>query len=309
MTGKPAGKKLLLGMMLYLMLCFFFPSEGKGIWYSSWGGETGWWWYKEAVKKEKVKKVEKEKQQIKEVKKTNKEEWKPEKSLEKYTYEELLTMPVDEFRKLLNYYRDLAVSNPTEKNVYYYYNLVDVARKKALLFMAQTMNVMHKYPALYVGKDVPVINPGIKKEFALKRQEERKYASQIGDEFGLVLFIKPGCPYCEVQKEIMRYFLSKGIPVKIVNIMEHPEAVTKFAIEEVPTIILVYKETGNYLPVAVGVTSINELERQIATAAGYLKGEKEIGSSWLYDFQKGTTLDPYTPPPLWRKEKKEVKER
>jgi len=291
------------GILLALCLFLFIPSAGKAhILYDSYGGETGWWWYKEEKKKKKKNKIIEEKKE----KLSKEEEWKPEKPLEKYTYEELLRMPVKKFRKLLEYYRDLAVSNPTEKNVYHYYNLIDVARKKSLLFMAQTMHVMRKYPSLYVGKDVPVVNPGIKEEFNLKRQEEKEYLKKVGEEFGLVLFVKPGCPYCEIQEKILRYFISRGIPVKVVNIAEHPEAVARFAVEEVPTIILVYRETGNYLPVAVGVTSISELERQIATAAGYLKGEKEIGSSWLYDFQKGSTLDPYTPPPLWKKEKKEV---
>ena len=294
------GKILLPGK--YAFASTFFDYD-----YRVPAGKEGYWWYE--VKKEKEKE-EKKKQEVKAEKKTerkekkNEEEWKPEKPLEAYTYKELLKMPVSKFRKLLNYYRDLAISNPTEKNVYYYYNLVDVARKKALLFMAQTMNVMYKYPSLYVGKDVPVIDPGIQAEFKQKKESDFAFLEELKKDFGLILFVKEGCPYCEVEKKIVSYLFSQGVPVKIVDVSVRPDVVERFAIQAVPTAILVYRKTGKYLPVAVGIVSLSELERNMATAASFLKGKKKEGQLFLYDFQKGSTLDPYTPPPLWRKEER-----
>ena len=280
-------------LLLLPLLFLFLAGENLFAFYNT-AEKEGWWWYKEEKeKKEKEKKQVKRK--LKREEKKQEEAWKPSKPLEKYTYEELF-----------NYYKELAVSDPTnEKYVYYYYNLLDVARKKALLFMAQSMNVLNRYPELNVRKDVPIINPAIKKTFELQREEEKKALREIGENFGLIIFVKEGCPYCEIQLSIMKYFTSQGIPVKVVDVSKDDRAVYKFGIETVPTIILVHKESGNYFPIAVGATSASELYQRIATISGYLKGEKKPGQTYLYEFQKGTSLDPYTPPPLFRNKAKE----
>lgn len=294
---------------LLLLLLFLFLANGELFAFYNAGEKEGWWWYKEEKEKKEKEKKEKQKQVKKEEKKEKENQaWKPSKPLEKYTYEELLRMPVSEFKKLFNYYKELAVSDPTnEKYVYYYYNLLDVARKKALLFMAQSMNVLSRYPELNVRKDVPIINPAIKKTFELQREEEKKALKEIGKNFGLIVFVKEGCPYCEIQLSIMKYFTSQGIPVKVVDVSKDYRAVSRFGIETVPTIILVHRESGNYFPIAVGATSASELYQRIATISGYLEGKKRIGQTYLYEFQKGTSLDPYTPPPLFKNRLKEDK--
>ncbi|MBO8143567.1 MAG: conjugal transfer protein TraF [Thermodesulfobacterium sp.] len=293
-------------LLLLPLLFLFLAGENLFAFYNT-AEKKGWWWYKEEKeKKEKEKKPAKK--EIKKEEKKQEEAWKPPKPLEEYTYDELLKMPVSEFKKLFNYYKELAVSDPTnEKYVYYYYNLLDVARKKALIFMAQSMNVLSKYPELNVRKDVPTINPAIKKTFELQREEEKKALREIGENFGLIVFVKEGCPYCEIQLSIMKYFTSQGIPVKVVDVSKDDRAVSRFGIEVVPTIILVHRESGNYFPVAVGATSASELYQRIATISGYLEGRKKIGQTYLYEFQKGTSLDPYTPPPLFKNRLKEDK--
>jgi conjugal transfer pilus assembly protein TraF len=297
-------------LIAFLTITMFglFQTDVFSAFYNSEESKQGWWWYKEEKKKEEKnkKEVKKETQELqeKEITKKEEKEWKPTKPLEEYTYEELLKMPAEDFRKLFNYYRDLAVSDPTnEKNIYYFYNLVDVARKKSLIFMAQAMQVLNKYPELNVLKDVATVNPAIKNTFELQREEERNVLKKIGEDFGLVVFVKEGCSYCDIQLSIMKYFISEGVPVKIVDVSRDPSAISKFAIETVPTIILVSRKTGNYLPIAVGVVSAAELYKRITTYSGYLAGEKEVGQIYLYDFQKGTSLDPYTPPPLFKKKK------
>lgn len=300
--------------MRYLVFLLFFSMLFLSEAFCYYSGEKeGWWWYKDYMreekkeeKKEKTKeeaKKEEKKEERKEERKEEKfEEWKPKKALSEYTYEELLKMHPKEFQRMLDYYKDRAIQDPTNETVVYeYYNLLDVGRKKSLLFMAQTMNVMNKYPELNVKKDVPTINPGIKKNFELQRKEEKEILKKMGEEIGLVLFVKEGCPYCEVQLEIIKYFLSQGIPIKVVDVAYNREAISKFGIETVPTVILVYRRTGAYYPIAVGVASISEIESRIATLYKALKGEKDILQGHLYEYQEGTSLDPYTPPPMFKK--------
>jgi len=303
-----------LSLAILTLISFFFLSPAYS-WYN--GGKEGWWWYQDPEKEKKVeekqkeaeslkKKPEKEERAQKEEK--EEEEWKPSKPLEEYTYEELLKMPVSEFKKLLYYYRDLAVSDPTnEKNVYYYYNLLDVARKKAILFMSQTQLVMNKYPELNVRKDYPSAVPGINRRVELQRGEEERTLKEIGKSFGLVLFVREGCPYCEVQYDVLRPLFERGVPVKVVDVDKEPRAISRFNVETVPMILLVHKDSGSYVPIAVGVVSLSELYQRITTVATYLTGEKKEGQIYLYEFQKGSSFDPYTPPPLFKEKSKEVK--
>ncbi|MEM1660974.1 MAG: conjugal transfer protein TraF [Candidatus Bathyarchaeia archaeon] len=268
--------------------------------------KQGWWWYKDYVKEEKEEKIKEVKKEEKreekkeeEVKEAKKEEFKP---LTEYSYEELLKMPVEQFQRLFNYYRDLAISDPSnETNVYYFLNLVDVARKKALIFMATTQNVLNKYPELDVRKDVPLIYPAIRVSMEMQREEERASLSQLRDEIGLVLFVKRGCPYCDVQKEIIKHYLAEGVPVKIVDIEVEKGAVSRFGIVSVPTLGLVVKRTGEFYPLGSGVIALSEIDARIARVLGIVRGEKDPSQSFLYQHQLGTSLDPKVPPPLFRK--------
>lgn len=270
-------------------------------------GKHGWWWYKDYVKEEKkeekpkeVKKEEKrEEKKDEEVKEAKNEEFKP---LTEYSYEELLKMPVEQFQRLFNYYRDLAISDPgNETNLYYFWNLVDVARKKSLIFMAATQNLLSKYPELDVRKDVPLINPAIRASMEIQREEERLSLSQLKDEIGLVLFVKRGCPYCDVQKEIVKHYLAEGVPVKIVDIEVERGAVSRFGIVSVPTLGLVVKRTGEFYPLGSGVIALSEIDARIARVLGIVRGEKDPSQSFLYQHQLGTSLDPKVPPPLFKK--------
>lgn len=127
--------------------------------------KRGWWWYEDPTKEKPVeeKKEEKPKLKAEEPKQEEKKEDKV-KPLYEYSYEELLRMPIEQFKKIYEHYENLAVSNPTEENVYMYYNVLDVARKKSLLFTMQSMYVWQKYPELSTARDVPTVVPGIYKK-------------------------------------------------------------------------------------------------------------------------------------------------
>jgi conjugal transfer pilus assembly protein TraF len=282
-------------------------------------GKRGWWWYeepmkeeeeekkkevkKEEVKKEEVKKEEVKKEEAKKEEKMKEEEVKP---LHEYSYEELLRMPVDKFKKVYEYYERLAVSNPTEENLYYFYNILDVARKKALLFTMQAMYVWQKYPELAeVQKDVPVVMPGVyaKREEISKEVESYLYARR--GEYGLVVFVSERCPYCKAQLGILRTFIEQyGWDVKIVDVNYDKRAVAAFGIETVPSIIIVSRRTGEWFPLSVGVVSLYELKERIYLAVRRIEGDLQPGRWGLYKFQEGTSLDPFKPSPLWNKENK-----
>jgi conjugal transfer pilus assembly protein TraF len=289
--------------------------EAKSMGYYKDDGRKGWWWYEDPVKKEEeakrreVRKEEARKEEKKEEAKkeeVRKEEARKEeevKPLHEYSYEELLRMPVDKFKKIYEYYEKLAVSNPTEENLYYFYNILDVARKKALLFTMQAMYVWQKYPELAeVAKDVPTVMPGVYAKREEISREVEGYLNARRGEYGLVVFVSERCPYCKAQLGILRTFIENyGWEVKVVDVDYDKRAVAVFGIETVPSIIIVSRRTGEWFPLSVGVISLYELKERIYLAVRRIERDLEPGRWGLYKFQEGTGLDPLKPSPLWDK--------
>lgn len=284
--------------------------------------KTGWWWYESPVKtppvtetrrqpveekkEEKVKEEEKkeEKKEKKEViVETRPEKESPVKPLTEYTYEELLYMSPEEFKKVFDYYLNLAIGKPTEENLYYFFNVLDVARKKAALFSSMYAYTMQKYAQYLPTVAYPYVNPGIHARIESQQKEVESYVYGKARDYGLIVFVKPGCPYCEVQLNILKPLLMRGIDYKVVDVTRHPEVVSRFGIEVTPTIILVHRTKGDFMPVASGVQSLDAIEENIMRALQLIEGTINPGQYGIYEFQKGTPVDPFEPPPLWKNKK------
>lgn len=258
--------------------------------------KEGWWWYEDFYKEEKKQEPE---TKASPEEPEQKQAFTP-KPLKEYTYDELLYMHPDEFSKLYDYYLKKAVQRPTEENVYEFYNLMDVARKKALLFSYYAGYVWQKYPELSTERDIPIVGPGIDQKRDLIRKELQKYKAKNASEYGYLVFVKPGCGYCDTQLKILRYAETDGVPIKIINVDENPLAAERFAVEVTPTIIVVDQKTGKYMPISAGVISLDEIYTRTARAIRIMAGESP-NRYGIYEFQKGTSLDPLEPSPLWKK--------
>jgi len=275
-------------------------AESKSTFYDK-SQKPGWWWYKD-FKKEKPEEQKKE-ASTKQPKTEQKQEQQSYKPLKEYTYEELLYMHPDEFAKLYDYYLKKAVQKPTEESVYEFYNIQDVARKKALLFANISGFVWQKYPELTTERDVPIVGPGITQKAEMIKEEVRQYAQTNAQDFGYVVFVQEGCKYCDAQLQILKKAVLDGIAVKVVDIARQPQVAAQFGIETTPTIILVERSSGKHLPIASGVTALDDIYKRTQRAIRLLRGESPE-TYGAYDFQKGTSLDPTVPSPLWKKKEK-----
>lgn len=105
--------------------------------------------------------------------------------------------------------------------------------------------------------------------------------------------MKPGCGFCEKQASILAYFKDKyGWQIKVVNIDQNINAAARFNITATPTILLITKGQDRYMTVASGVIALSELERQLYRAIRFLQGNTTSDQFLMYDFQKGSALDP-----------------
>jgi len=233
----------------------------------------GWYWYR-ADKKPKEKKKEKKKESVRV------DPW---------------TMPAKEFRETLDNALDAAVTEPTVENVLRYVELQDIARKKALAFTNVFQLVVQANPQYNTMSQNPEITPGRNALVVMRREEVSACLNEAAGDFALIYFYKPDCQFCAVQSRVLAFFTdSRPWMVKKVNIYEDPGAALRFNVATVPYIMLVSRESGDYMPVSVGVVSLNDLEDRLCRTVRLMRHEITPEQFSLYDFQKGGAGDPMT---------------
>ena len=249
---------------------WFFDDKRKGF----------YWYEKEPVQKE-----------LKNEKSLEKKRILP--SLSDFSKEELWNMHPDDFQALLNDFQKKAVMKPTEDSVYEYLFLQDMARRRALSYMNVFSYVTQKHPELSMTADSPVTAPG-RNALVKQRQdsvEDKIYASS--DSFALLYFYSTTCQFCQAQSSILQYFSYKySWNIRSININDNAGMAARFNVQNVPHLILIQRNNDNYMTIAVGVISMNDLEHRLYKSIRLLNKEITPEQWSLYEFQRNGAFDP-----------------
>ena len=209
----------------------------------------GWWWYEK----------EPEKQREKEPPKQPQAKRLP--SLRDHTYDEIWNMHPDDFEKFAEGLKRKAVQSPSEENVKEYYEVQEIARKKALAFTNVAQYVWQKYPELTTARDYPIATPGNLSRVGQIQEEKSRKLRDNREEFALVYFFRTDCGYCQQQQPIIDWFSNAtGWQVKRINIGESPGLASRFGVETTPTMILIQKGNKDFFPVSSGLITAEEIE-------------------------------------------------
>ena len=202
----------------------------------------------------------------------------------------------DDFQAVLTEFHKKAVMNPTEENMYEYLTVYDIARRKSLAVANVQMAMMQKYPEFNVGNEYPVVTPGRSAYVRQTISEVKNKISGGKNDYGLIYFYSDGCEFCAEQSNILKYFIEKyGWEVKNINIHENSGIAARFNVEMVPYIMLIYRKSGDYLPVSTGVISLSDMEEKVYRGMRLLAGEITSQEYSTYDFQKGGSFDTTAP--------------
>jgi conjugal transfer pilus assembly protein TraF len=244
----------------------------------------GWFWYEDPPQ-------ETEEQQVKP---GNSQPPRIIPNLDNYSIDDLWNMYPDDFQSLLTSVQKKAVQYPTENNILQYLAIQDVARRKALAYTHASMYVTQKYANLFsVNQVYPTAEPGITARVRMQQNEIEQTISRAMDDHALLFFSSSGCEFCEKQAQILAYFREKyGWQIKTVDISRNTSAAARFNITITPTLLLIEKGQEEYMTVATGVIALTELERKLYRAIRYLQGATKNDNFLMYDFQKGSALDP-----------------
>ncbi|RMG03680.1 MAG: conjugal transfer protein TraF [Nitrospirae bacterium] len=241
--------------------------------------KRGWWWYETPPPPE-----DKEEQ---------KEETVAYPSLKDYTKEELWNMEPEKFRKLIKVFLDKAVQNPTVESVKEYLTLQDIARRKALAFTNVASLVVQTTPELNTLKDAPITHVGKVEMTRMQSEDVERTIRTAVDDFALLYFYSPTCPYCQAQEKVNKMFIGKyGWQIKGIDVTENRLIAEQFGVSTTPTLLLIYRNSDDYLPVALGVLSLYDIERNVMRGIRLLRGEITPEEYNLYEYQRGTAFDP-----------------
>lgn len=208
--------------------------------------------------------------------------------------EEMFKMHPKDIQALLDDTRDYAVFKLTPDAVMDYYKVQDVARRKAAAYTNLTGYVMLENPQYNAAQDYPITNPGTAEK---KRERDQSVVASLAknnNEYALLYFTEPNCPLCVQQSHILENFQREaGWYVKQIDIKAHPEVRSKFKIDRAPVTILIKKNTPDrWMPVSVGVDSLDNLRSSVYNMTRVLNGESDPRQFFTSEQQQGGFFDP-----------------
>lgn len=207
-------------------------------------------------------------------------------------------MPVDDFKKILEEIRKTAVQIPTEENVTEYIKMQDVARRKARAFTNVYLLTLKKHPEYDASSGYPDAVPGRAALYADQSEEIGRTLNEASEDFALIYLYSKSCKLCEAQDRIMAMF-SRRFPewnIRRIDIGENPEIAERLKITAVPSAVLVFRNTGEHIPVSAGVVALGELTGNIHKGIRYLRGDISAEQFSTYDFERGGVFDPTAVP-------------
>ena len=208
--------------------------------------------------------------------------------------EVLWNMHPDEFQVLIDRVTKKAVQNPTEENVLDYIMMVDLSKKKSVAFSSVVALVGQKNPTFSGNENsYPVTAPG---QRALQEQRENEINQTIANsinDFAIIMFTAEGCGFCDSQSDILDYFNNMfGWQIRKVDINENPAMSAKFQVEITPTLILVHRETGDFMPLSTGVISMADLKSRVYRSIRHMQGGASPEQWLMHEYERNKDGDP-----------------
>ncbi|MBN1958963.1 MAG: conjugal transfer protein TraF [Desulfuromonadales bacterium] len=209
-----------------------------------------------------------------------------------FTYDELWKMYPPKFQEIYNNTLHKAMMTKSLEDTRDYILMNDISQRRARAFAEMGTYVASTTPQFNTLKDFPMATPGRRGYLKSRFDSVRQEMSSLQDRFALLFFYSPTCNFCVEQDQILKRFnYERNWEIKPINVEERPDLAMEFNIQTTPTVFLINRDNPEPFPVAYGVTTVPDLERNIYQGVRVL--EKGPEGHTLYDFQQGSSLDPF----------------
>lgn len=209
--------------------------------------------------------------------------------------EELFNMHPKDVQVLLDQTRDYAIYKLSPDVVLDYYKVQDAARRKSAAFTSLTGYVMLDNPELNAAQDYPVTNPGNTEKVRERQDAKNKNLAKNRNEYALLFFTEPNCGFCVQQSRILENFQREtSWYIKEIDISRQPSVKKKFNVDRAPVTILIKRntESDKWMPVSVGVDSLDNLRTSVYNMTRVLNGEIDPRQFFTNEKQEGGFFDP-----------------
>jgi len=167
--------------------------------------------------------------------------------------------------------------NPTPENVRAYQEMQKDLMDRSKAFSRAWMQTVFQNPELDHTLVSPVNQQAIHLHMDLKKEHTRKTIQALSQENGLFFFFAGNCPYCHQFAPIVKRFSETygwdviAISVDGGKLAEFPDAEADnglykaWDVKVLPSLYAVNPKTKTVIPVAFGLTAIDEMENRIMT--------------------------------------------
>ena len=171
-----------------------------------------------------------------------------------------------------------------------------MVRRNALAFTALTKYVMLKNPELNARSAFASSGAGRDIETQVRNDRIQRSLSSSRDDYALIMFSSPGCPYCASQINVLKYFADRHHwVVDDIDITRDHAMKARFNITTTPMTILIERGSERWMPIAVGLESVAAIEDNTYRAVRLLKGEISPKQYFTTEYQDGGFADTVVP--------------
>lgn len=191
--------------------------------------------------------------------------------------QDMKTMP--EITKELDRLKDVAILNPTEKNILTFLEAQNWMFNKSSYFADATQRVVWSNPQVDYNNRSPTANNALINKRERTRKDEQQLAANLSQDYGVFFFFRSDCQYCHEQAPVLKYMQTiYGLPVIPVSmdggrLPEYPSPRADNGISMMvsqgqgvntfPAIYLVEKKTKQSYPLGTGMVPLDEILSRI----------------------------------------------
>ena len=175
--------------------------------------------------------------------------------------------------------RDIAIIEPSEKNIYAYLNANQFVMDKSSKFTDMWRRVVWQNPEIDYNNRSPQANFAQVAMKERKNQESDALMDQLAKSHGVVFFFRSDCDFCHMQAPILK-MLNKNYGIEVLPVSLDGRGIREFpqfkpdngisqvlsrgrGIETVPAMYLVSRDQKQIIPFGTGVLAMDEIVERI----------------------------------------------
>ena len=187
---------------------------------------------------------------------------------------EAMRMKPSELKKVLEKAADVAIGNPTEKNVLRWVRYIEIASRKSLEFANVVAWVREQHPELDAMVQDPFTHSAQGTAAKIRWFHKKNLLDSSRDKFAILLFVSRDIPLSSVAEKIVRQFArAHHWEYKVVDVNDVPQLAYAVGVNAIPQAWVISREGYDSFVAMTGAVTVSELETSIYRGIRLVTGE------------------------------------